>query len=507
MASAYLYSEIEPVGIVRGGVNPEVEALVYCKPEGRAFAAKVGTRFFDGELRKITSDGVLFETLAGQVFVEWGQDKDQNSLPAHKSKPQPAEIKAGTTTSSREPSEPDQILAKESKPAEDNETQPLSPITTASAATQQSDVSLNPEPLKALATPPIQMAHFIGQRDLKLFRPELAGAIPGLNHRSNSPLLMGDKFNAPGVLALKAAPSTITLLGRLRDDWKNQTKGQSPASLASSLSEKSPSPKAGTFCDLDFKGDNYNLATTRKLQLIELFEDLYDRYKVNFIVDPEIQQLPVRLSIVNAPWTTIVRALMDIYDLHAVCMDAGIIKISSRSKMAKQEDDKRKNAPMVREVFKLKYIQPQATGRLNLAGQAQNGTGGNLQSLEETIRSMLRAGGDPRGDVRRIPGRSELIVAGTEEQIREIRELIKRVDRPSYQVVIQALVYTVNDTMLRDIGTQASIIVGNGAMTSLGGVSTLPNTTSTSGSGVQTGSAGLNPGGVPGLGPRLHAAY
>jgi len=72
----------------------------------------------------------------------------------------------------------------------------------------------------------------------------------------------------------------------------------------------------------------------------------------------------------------------------------------------------------------------------------------------------------------------------------EIRDLIARVDRPGYQVLIKALVYTANENRLRDIGSQVSLIVGNGGQTNLGGFTTLPRSSqNNNGSGSGNGSS------------------
>lgn len=459
ITTAYLHTEIEPVGIVRGGSNPHVEALVYCKPEARVFSAKVGTRFFDAKLEKVTPEGIVFETVNGLIFVEWSQEKETATpQPARKARPSLSGEENSTGDSSSD------IAPKTEQTSKANEEEAENSTVTA-IGQQTFEVTATPEPA----------AKF---EEISFHQPMLLLPPASTEYWYQSPA--------------KA----------VKQDQANDQKENAPAANSKTASTATPAakkPTAGAFCDPNFNGESYNLATTRKLQLIELFEDLYDRYKVNFIVDPEIQNLPVRLSVVNAPWTAIVRALLDVHDLEATCLDGGLVKIASRAKVAKQEEERRKAAPLVREVFKLRYIQPVTGGRLNLAGQTQGGPAGNLQTLEETIRGILRAGGDQRGDVRRVPGRSELIVAGTPEQIEEIRELIKRVDRPSYQVLVQALVYTVNESKLRDVGSQASLIVGNAAGTGLGGLTTLPNASS-SGNGQGGPGLGLNPGGIGGLG-------
>ena len=54
-------------------------------------------------------------------------------------------------------------------------------------------------------------------------------------------------------------------------------------------------------------------------------------------------------------------------------------------------DLRRRSAPIVREVFRLRYLQQTAGGRANLAGQTQASNGATIQSLEDAIRDILTA--------------------------------------------------------------------------------------------------------------------
>jgi len=271
----------------------------------------------------------------------------------------------------------------------------------------------------------------------------------------------------------------------------------------------------GSFCDARFTGELYDITITRSIPFIDIADDLHNKFGVNFFVDADVQKTPVRISVEQAPWTSVLRTILNLNDLDAVCLPGNIIQIASRTKMAKLKEDRDKNTPLIREVFKLRYLQPVTGGRLNLAGQVQGGQGSaNIQTLEEAIRRILRAGNDQRADVTRVPGRSEFIVVGTPDQIAQIRELIERVDKPGYQVVIRALVYTVNESRMKDIGPQFSAIVGNTSQSTLGGLTTFTPTRSSgtggtggsggSGSGSTGGSGGIpvgrNPGGVGALG-------
>ncbi len=298
--------------------------------------------------------------------------------------------------------------------------------------------------------------------------------------------------------------------------------------IATAVSQPSPTkavpaatpataPQRNTLCDSSYRGESITITneSNRPLSLLNLVNRLNEAYGANIVLDYDVQETPVRLTINNAPWTSILRTLLDLNDLDMVCLDVGIVQIAKRSKIASMGDLRRRSAPIVREVFRLRYLQQTAGGRANLAGQTQASNGATIQSLEDAIRDILKAGGDPRGEARRVPGRNQLLVAATHEQMEEIRDLISRVDRPGYQVKISALVYTANENRLRDIGSQLSIVVGNTQGTNLGGGTTLPSTATTTsgtgGTGSGTGSAsgqpasGINPGGIPGLASGMRA--
>ncbi|HVE78372.1 MAG TPA: hypothetical protein VNA89_05905 [Gemmatimonadaceae bacterium] len=281
----------------------------------------------------------------------------------------------------------------------------------------------------------------------------------------------------------------------------------SPTATYAAAESAPPPPRPLSLCDSQFRGEDITITneSNRPITLLSLVNKLNDVYGANIVLDYDVQDTPVRLNLTDAPWSSVLRTLLDLNDLDVVCLDGGIVQIAKRSKIAQIDEQRRKTAPLVREVFRLRYLQPTSGGRTNLAGVTQSANGATIQSVEEAIRAILKAGGDARGETRRVPGRNEIFVAATREQMAEIRDLIGRVDRPGYQVLIKALVYTANENRLRDIGSQLSVVVGNGPGTHLGGFTTLPNSQQNNGgnSGGDgesgNGQGGLNPGGIPGL--------
>jgi len=361
-------------------------------------------------------------------------------------------------------------------------------------------------------SPLLMAAYYREESTDASFKTDVNASDPFAEDRLNEPIPLPTPTPSPAVSPV--SKTTVAPTPEPSTDIRASASPSVPASVeaADTRAETGPRQARGSLCDTQFRGENITITneSNRPITLLNFVNKLNEAYGANIVLDYDVQDVPVRLNITNAPWTSVLRTLLDLNDLDLVCLDGHIVQIAKRNKIAQMEDGRRKMAPLVREVFKLRYLQPTAGGRVNLAGVTQSSGGATIQSIEEAIRAILKAGGDTRGEARRVPGRNEIFVAATREQMAEIRDLITRVDRPGYQVLIKALVYTANENRLRDIGSQLSLIVGNGGQSNLGGFTTLPRSSqSNSGSGSGTGTAsgngsnnnfGLNPGGVPSLG-------
>jgi type IV pilus assembly protein PilQ len=273
-----------------------------------------------------------------------------------------------------------------------------------------------------------------------------------------------------------------------------------PIPPISSIPSNTPQSR-NIFCE-GGTGENYSISITRPIAFIDLINVFRQNFNVNLVLDQEIQQLPINYNVENVPWTSILRMIMELNELEAKCIDGGkIVLIAKRSKLAEMENQRRLSSPLQKEVFRLRYIQQTSGSRVNAAGQQTGSSNASIQSLEDAIRDILQSGSDKRASVRRVPGRNELIVSATRDQIEDVRQLIERFDRPAYQVKLSALMYTVNETKLRDIGSQLNVILGNAQQTDLGGISTLAGG-SNQGSGSSAGNSAVGrvPSGVGNIG-------
>ena len=517
ITTAYLISEVSPAGrIFTSGAQA---AWLYIESEKRQIAANVGAKFYDGILAGIDRQGVVFRTSTGQTkLIQWDRQEEFSARPTmspsteRPPQPQPSpETKpaenftpALARPNNRRDNYSDLQIAVRDRYVQNTSPNGTNAVTNNDSPLDQVLTPTQRPPTPSLTTIPNPFSSNTGRPKLDYAHASQTRARAALNFRTaptkatfnlDDPISFGDQT---------AANETPIALAKT-----NEAPAPSPEptpellkQIAGPIATKSQPEPRKTLCDSAYHGEDITITneSNRPLSLLTLVNRLNEAYNANIVLDYDVQEMPVRLTITNAPWTSILRTLLDLNDLDMVCLDGGIVQIAKRTKIASMGDLRRRSAPIVREVFRLKYLQQTAGGRANLAGQTQTSNGATIQSLEDAIRDILKAGGDPRGEARRVPGRNQLLVAATAEQMQDIRDLIARVDRPGYQVKISALVYTANENRLRDVGSQLTIVVGNSQGTNLGGGTTLPNSNTGSGSGSNNQQpSGLNPGGIPGL--------
>lgn len=202
----------------------------------------------------------------------------------------------------------------------------------------------------------------------------------------------------------QSATAALETQTQQKDQLATPTSQPSPAKPVPAATP-APGSQRNTLCDPAYRGESITITneSNRPLSLLNLVNRLNEAYGANIVLDYDIQETHVRLTISNAPWTSILRTLLDLNDLDMVCLDGGIVQIAKRSKIASMGDLRRRSAPIVREVFRLRYLQQTAGGRANLAGQTQPSNGATIQSLEDAIRDILKAGGDPAAKLAAYP--------------------------------------------------------------------------------------------------------
>lgn len=284
----------------------------------------------------------------------------------------------------------------------------------------------------------------------------------------------------------------------------------------------------GSYCDPNFVGEPIRFSQTAELKLEDLLLQIHNRFGVNFVMGPNVGQLPINIKAGAIPWNVLLRSQLFISGVRAKCIDQTTIELVENSVLPSLQDQ----AEVKTRFVKLKFLQRTGGGTVDLANRSQGGqnggqgggcggssagqggqTGGGGQNgggqqgetagqqsstkfdkliieIEKIlgIRSMTESsvgGGGGGGQttnvqqaevirtnrfVTQIPGRNILAIRATDEEHELIDQIIARADRPPFQVVIKALVYTANQDKLYDVGVRTTIIGGTADRRTRGGV-------------------------------------
>ena len=263
----------------------------------------------------------------------------------------------------------------------------------------------------------------------------------------------------------------------------------------------------GDYCDPNFVGRPIIFTQTAQLTLEELLDQIHHRYGINFLMGPNLRQLPINIKTGSIPWNVLLKSQLFVSGVRARCISGNIIELIQNSDLPKLQD----GADVSTRFVKLRFLQRTSGGTVDLAGRSQGGgqnggqggcggssvgssTGGGgsgSQSGETAanqagtrfdkliievekilgLRAMSESsvggtsGGSQSTEERRtnrfvtqIPGRNILVIRATDEEHALIDQIIERADRPPFQVVIKGLVYSANQDRLRDIGVQTTIL-------------------------------------------------
>lgn len=273
-------------------------------------------------------------------------------------------------------------------------------------------------------------------------------------------------------------------------------------------SKKNPAlVQAPNFCDEDFQGPPIDFVQTAELTLNDLLFQIHNRFGVNFVAGPQVVDQPINVKIDNVPWTTVLRSQLFILGIRSSCLgDGSTIQLVKNEQLPRLQD----TAEVRTNFVKLKFLQPATTGNVDIAGRSNNrgsgsnnqcqqgggvggggggqfgGSGGGNQACGTFERLIIEiekilgiraktssvggvGGGGGQANqqqteairtdryVTQVPGRNILAIRATDQEMELIDEIIKRADRAPFQVVIRGLVYTANESKLRDIGVQTEI--------------------------------------------------
>jgi type IV pilus secretin PilQ/predicted competence protein len=272
--------------------------------------------------------------------------------------------------------------------------------------------------------------------------------------------------------------------------------------------QTSQQSEASRYGQQGFVGEPINLNVVNA-DIRDILNYITEQYGVNFVIDTSVGAIPVTVNVTDVPWNIALDAILRANRL-GVDVNGSILRIATIDVLAteaaaqqKIRDAQLDTSPLVTEFVRLNYARASGTlaqaagstgafagGSTNLsysggAGGDATGGGGDQGLLPIISRRLSR-----RGSIE-VDGRSNtLIITDVRENIEAIRQLVAILDQPEPQVEIETRIVIASRNFSRDLGVQLSAAVFNVGTGGRGSFSTLPVSTTGTGTGSTGGTGG-----------------
>ncbi len=251
-----------------------------------------------------------------------------------------------------------------------------------------------------------------------------------------------------------------------------------------------------------FTGERLSL-NFQNVDVRQVLQIVADVAQVNMVIDDTVKgEMALRLD--NVPWDQALDIILKARNLGKV-EQGNVIYVAPAEELAKREAAQFKAAqarevlaPLVTELIQVNYAKAEDLALvLRPSGATTTVTAGAGGSSTTTSSNTILS---DRGRVTVDPRTNTMLISDTREKLAGIRKLIKALDVPVRQVLIEGRVVIATDNFSRDLGARFGFTAVNT------GSSTF---SSTSGSAVATGGqaenvAGGGAPGIPSLGDRFN---
>jgi type IV pilus assembly protein PilQ len=275
-----------------------------------------------------------------------------------------------------------------------------------------------------------------------------------------------------------------------------------PAPRPREVAQTPANPQTRTFNAAEylrpgFEGDPINLdlrSTQGKvIDIRDFLRFITDTYKVNFVIDQSVREIPITVTLQNVPWNHAMEALLRANRL-GVKVEGNILRVMSQETVAledrlKQEQVRARQeaTPLITEMVRLKYAKASTSsggggggasagaasaspaaggGSVSGAGSTAGGSG-----LDGIITSRLSS----RGKIQADPRTNTLIITDVPENVEAIKDIIVKLDVPEPQVEIESRIVIANRNFARDLGVQLGAVAIDTGRGGVGTATTLPN--------------------------------
>jgi len=169
--------------------------------------------------------------------------------------------------------------------------------------------------------------------------------------------------------------------------------------------------------------------------IVPIFRLLADVSGYNIVVDPAVKG-KITMKLVNVPWDQALELILKTHNLDKV-VEGNIIRIAPAEKLQKERETEaklkaaqQKAEPLVTKVFKISYA--------------------DVNKVKASIEAAKLL--SKRGNISVDERTGSLIVKDIESNIPKIANLIKTIDKPTPQVMIEARIVEVNTAVTKEFG-------------------------------------------------------
>lgn len=222
------------------------------------------------------------------------------------------------------------------------------------------------------------------------------------------------------------------------DPGQAQEKASSPNTPPAS--EKAQlSPYKGAKISLDFKDAD----------LHNIFRLLAEVSNLNIITTDDVKG-KITIRMVNVPWDQALDVILTTKNLVKI-EEGNVLRIATAESVRREREEKQKEEDLL---IKLKESREKLE---TLSTETISVNYAKAAELQRLIREKEEKGKgflSPRGSVKADERTNTLIIQDTKENIEEIKKLIKKLDSPTPQVLIEARVVQAQTTFARSLGIQ-----------------------------------------------------
>ncbi len=225
--------------------------------------------------------------------------------------------------------------------------------------------------------------------------------------------------NTPGSLGIGGQPTEGSIGPQGEEFTGNGDSGYGPG--AGGADEYT-----GGSVNLNFKG----------VDIKEVLAVLAESSGMNFVVDENVKAT-VTIRLDNVPWDQALDIILESYDLEKK-QTGNILRIAPKGKFSREQRDrfremeeKRKYEELEIKIIPVNYL--------------------DAQRLRQVVNQVLTKG---RGDVQIDKRTNSLVVMDRPEVLQMVTELIRRLDKPTKQVLIEARIVEATVAVTREIGVR-----------------------------------------------------